>query len=129
MYERRGEKILPFPRFLGRMGLSFLLILAIVAVALCIGIMGYHYIAGLGWIDAELNAAMILSGMGPVDPMKTTPAKFFASGYALFSAVVFLTSVGIILSPVLHRIVHRFNLDSDEQGKKSKPKNASGSNR
>ena len=66
MYERKGEKLLPFPRFIWRVALSFLLVLAIAAVALMIGMLGYHYIAGLGWIDAELNAAMILTGMGPV---------------------------------------------------------------
>ena len=75
MFERKGEKLLPFPRFLGRVGLSFLLAIAIATGALVIGTLGYHYVAGLGWLDAELNAAMILTGMGPVDPMRSAAAK------------------------------------------------------
>jgi hypothetical protein len=114
MYERRPDKLLPFPRFIGRVGFSFLLVLGIVVVALLLGTLGYHFIAKLGWIDAELNAAMILTGMGPVDPMRTVAAKLFASAYAIFSAVVFLTSVGIVLTPVFHRIIHAFHLADDD---------------
>jgi hypothetical protein len=75
--------------------------------------MGYHRIAGLGWVDSVLNASMILTGMGPVDPMTTTAAKLFASAYALFSGVVFLSAVGIVLSPIFHRILHAFHLDDN----------------
>ena len=117
MYERKGEKLLPFHRFLGRVGLSLLLALGLAAVALSLGTLGYHFVAGLGWIDAELNAAMILTGMGPVDPLRTTASKAFASVYALFSGFVFLTSVGIVLSPVFHRVVHRFHLDDEHDGR------------
>jgi hypothetical protein len=99
------------PRFLKRMAISGLLASAIVSVALFAGIMGYHAIAGLRWIDSLLNASMILTGMGPVDPMTTTPAKLFASAYALFSGVVFLSAVGIVLAPIFHRILHAFHLD------------------
>jgi hypothetical protein len=83
-------------------------------VALLAGTIGYHFLAELRWVDAKLNAAMILTGMGPVDPMRTTAAKLFASGYALFSGVVFLTSVAIVLAPVFHRVVHKFHLDDDD---------------
>lgn len=117
MFERKGEKLLPFPRFLGRVGLCFLLAIGIASCALIAGILGYHYIAGLGWLDAELNAAMILTGMGPVDPMRSAAAKLFASGYALFSGVIFLTSIGIVLAPVFHRVVHRFHLDDDDSSR------------
>jgi hypothetical protein len=89
MYERKGEDLLPYPRFLKRVCLAFLVALAVATVALLVGTLGYHYVAGLAWIDAELNAAMILTGMGPVDPMRSAAAKIFASGYALFSAIVF----------------------------------------
>ena len=95
------------------MGITFLVTLAIVAFALLIGILGYHLIAGLSWIDSLLNASMILTGMGPVDPMKDTASKLFASAYALFSGVVFLSAVGIVLSPVFHRIIHAFHMDDD----------------
>ena len=95
------------------MGITFLVTLGIVAVALLIGILGYHLIARLSWIDSLLNASMLLTGMGPVDPMKDTASKLFASAYALFSGVVFLSAVGIVLSPVFHRIIHAFHMDDD----------------
>jgi hypothetical protein len=101
-----------------------LLALGVAVVALLVGTLGYHYLASLAWLDAELNAAMILTGMGPVDPMKTNAAKIFASGYALFSGIVFLTSMGIVLSPVFHRVVHKFHLDDDDNRKKKKSKAA-----
>jgi len=113
--ERKGQKLLPFPRFLNRVAISLLLALGLALIALSIGTLGYHLIAGLGWLDSELNAAMILTGMGPVDPMLTTGAKLFASAYALFSGVVFLTCVGIVLSPVFHRVVHKFHLDDEDE--------------
>jgi hypothetical protein len=119
MYERKGDDLLPFPSYLKRVGFAFVLALAVAAVALLFGALGYHYIAGLGWLDAELNAAMILTGMGPVDPMKTAGAKIFASAYALFSGIVFLTSMGIVLSPVFHRVVHKFHLDDSADNKSS----------
>jgi flagellar biosynthesis protein FliR len=125
MYEGKGDKLLPFPRFIGRVGLCLLLALGIVAIGLFLGVLGYHFIAGLAWVDSILNASMILTGMGPIDPMKTTSAKLFASGYALFSGVVFLTSMSIVLAPVFHRAVHRFHLDDEEEdeNRKKKPGN------
>ena len=114
MYERIGDRLLPWPKFARRMALSFLVVLSIVVVALLFGVLGYHAIAGLPWIDALLNASMILAGMGPVDPMKDTASKLFASAYALFSGVVFISAVGIVLSPVFHRIVHAFHIDDDQ---------------
>jgi hypothetical protein len=114
MYERIGDRLLPWPKFALRMALSFLVVLSIVVVALLFGVLGYHAIAGLPWIDALLNASMILAGMGPVDPMKDPASKLFASAYALFSGVVFISAVGIVLSPVFHRIVHAFHIDDDQ---------------
>jgi hypothetical protein len=113
MYEKIGEHLLPWPLFAKRMALSFLVTLAIVGVALLAGVLGYHLIAGLSWVDSVLNASMILTGMGPVDPMKDTASKMFASAYALFSGVVFLSAVGIVLAPVFHRVVHAFHIDED----------------
>jgi hypothetical protein len=111
MYERKRDKLLPWPRFFRRMALSAAIAVAIVAVALAAGVLGYHAVCGLKWIDAVLNASMILTGMGPVDTMTTTSAKLFASAYALFSGVVFLSAVGVVLAPVFHRILHKFHLD------------------
>jgi len=82
-----------------------------------IGMVGYHSIAGLAWIDAFQNAAMILAGMGPVDQMTTSAAKLFAGCYAIFSGLVFMTVMGIVLAPILHRVMHRFHLaDEDVNG-------------
>lgn len=115
MFERKTDKLLPWPRFVRRMVLSFLLTLGIIATALMIGVLGYHYIVRLAWIDALLNASMILTGMGPVATMTDTPSKLFASAYALFSGIVFLSATGIVLSPVFHRVLHRFHLDGDDE--------------
>lgn len=115
MYERRKDRLLPWPKFLRRLGISFLLTWLIVLLAMAVGIVGYHFIAGLSWIDAVLNASMILTGMGPVNPLTNTPAKLFASAYALFSGVVFLSAMGIVLSPIFHRVLHVFHLDEKDE--------------
>ena len=85
--------------------------LALLSFALLIGVAGYHYIARLSWIDALLNASMILTGMGPVAALTSDAAKLFASAYALFSGVVFLTVSGIALAPVVHRVLHKFHVE------------------
>ncbi len=86
----------------------------LVAVSLLIGIVGYHFMAGLGWIDALLNASMILTGMGPVTELRSDAAKVFASAYALFSGVAFITATGILLTPMFHRVLHRFHMDDKD---------------
>lgn len=83
----------------------------IVGVSLAIGASGYHWLGGLGWLDATLNAAMILTGMGPVSPLATPPAKVFGIAYALYSGVAFLTVVAVLFAPAVHRLLHRFHLD------------------
>ena len=95
------------------MALSLAATMAIVSLALAAGVIGYHAIAGLSWVDSVLNASMILTGMGPVDTMKDTASKLFASAYALFSGVIFLSAVGIVLAPIFHRIIHAFHIDDD----------------
>jgi hypothetical protein len=74
---------------------------------------GYHWLEGLSWLDAYLNAAMILGGMGPVAELHTASGKVFAGAYALFSGVVFLVGMGLLLAPVVHRALHRFHLDGE----------------
>lgn len=111
MYEKKHQKLLPRLLFVRRMALSILLAAAIASSALGVGVLGYHQIAGLRWIDSLLNASMILTGMGPVDPMTSNASKLFASAYAMFSGVIFLSVVGLVLAPVFHRILHKFNLD------------------
>lgn len=111
MFEGRHQKIAPALVFIKRLviciGIAILLILS----ALSIGIAGYHWIAGFGWVDALLNASMILGGMGPVNLLTNTGAKVFASAYALFSGLVFIAVMGIVFSPIVHRMLHKFHID------------------
>lgn len=93
-------------RILAAVGLS----LGLVVPALSIGIAGYHWIDNLGWIDSLLEASMILGGMGPVNPLHNDAAKIFASGYALFSGLVLVGVMGIILTPIAHRVIHKFHV-------------------
>ncbi len=84
---------------------------SMVGVALMVGVVGYHVTASLGWLDSLVNASMILGGMGPVDPIRSSAGKWFESFYALFSGVVFIGSVGVMLAPPAKRFLHRFHLD------------------
>jgi hypothetical protein len=88
-------------------------VLTLIGLALVVGATGYHVFDGLPWLDAFLNAAMILTGMGPVAPLSTPAAKLFATCYALFSGVFFLTMVAVLLAPALHHFLHRFHLESN----------------
>ena len=88
--------------------------LPVIAASLFLGVLGYHTLGELSWIDALLNASMILTGMGPVDHLNTDAGKLFASAYALFSGIAFLSSVGVLMAPVVHRFLHRFHLDLEE---------------
>ncbi len=83
-------------------------------IALSIGVLGYHYIAMFGWVDSLLNASMILGGMGPVGELPTNGAKIFASFYALFSGVIFISVMGLVLAPAAHRALHLFHLDEQD---------------
>jgi len=88
---------------------------ALIAASLVVGMLGYHYIAGQKWPDSFLNAAMILSGMGPVGEMNSTAAKIFAGIYALYSGLALILFAGIILSPIIHRFLHKFHLESGKK--------------
>jgi hypothetical protein len=103
--------LLPRAVFLRRLARNLLLGLVFIAASLLLGTAGYHGFAGLAWIDALLNASMILTGMGPVDPLPTTGGKLFATFYSLFSGVAFLSIVGVMVAPMVHRFLHRFHLD------------------
>ena len=113
MFESRTEPLAPRHVFLRRAAKYFGLAFVVIGVALAIGIVGYHCIAGFDWIDSLLNASMILGGMGPVGELHSDAAKLFASFYALFSGVVFITTIGVVLAPVLHRAFHKFHLEND----------------
>jgi hypothetical protein len=123
-YERLHEPLLPGRLFLGRMARSGVTAFALIGASLLIGMVGYHTLSHLSWVDSLLNASMILTGMGPVDRMESNAAKIFASAYALFSGVAFLTIVGLLMAPVVHRFLHRFHLETDEGNSEgAKPQN------
>jgi hypothetical protein len=88
--------------------------MALLFITLGLGIAGYHWLENLSWIDAYVNAAMILGGMGPVAELHTSLGKLFAGTYALFAGLIFLFAVGLILTPILHRAMHRFHLDDEK---------------
>jgi hypothetical protein len=112
-FERRQERLLPARQFVGRLLGSALIVAGMVFVSLLIGVLGYHWLGHLQWIDAVLNASMILGGMGPVDRVETAAGKLFASGYALYSGFALLTSVSVLLAPVVHRFLHHFHLETE----------------
>jgi hypothetical protein len=109
MYEHKKQPVATTATFYQRIVKNILIALLIMAVCLAIGVAGYHYTDNIAWIDAVHNASMILSGMGPVVEIKSDTGKIFSSVYALFSGVVFLSIVGFILAPAIHRIFHRLN--------------------
>lgn len=113
-YEHRSEPILPRHFFLGRLLIHTLVAFGLVMFSLGIGILGYHFIAGLSWIDALMNAAMILGGMGPVNELTNDEAKLFASIYALYAGVAFLGVFAVLIAPIVHRMLHRLHLEKDK---------------
>jgi hypothetical protein len=111
MYEHRREPVLGRQQFLQRITRHGSVGLAVIVFSLALGTAGYHSFAQLGWIDAFLNASMILTGMGPVDAMTSRGAKLFASLYALYSGIVFIATTGILLAPFLHRLLHHLHAE------------------
>ena len=111
MFETKRQRVIPARHFARRVAWSIALSAVIAAVALALGVAGFHYIGEVPWIDALHNASMILGGMGPVAEMKTDAAKLFSSAYALFCGLVFISVVAITLAPVLHRVLHKFHVD------------------
>jgi hypothetical protein len=111
MYEHHKQPLASKVTFYQRVLKNIIMAMAILFVCLAIGVLGYHYTAHIPWLDAIHNASMILSGMGPVVEIKTVSGKWFSSAYALFSGVVFITNVGVILAPAIHRIFHRLHLE------------------
>ena len=110
------HKPLPSRRFfLTHLARNFLLMSVFIIVSLGIGTAGYHWFARLPWLDATLNASMILTGMGPIAPLESRSAKLFGIGYTLYSGVAFLTAAAVLLAPVVARFLHRFHLDVHEE--------------
>ena len=122
MYERYDEPMLSRGAFLVRVAKHFLLTSGILAAWLLLGMAGYGWFAHLSVVDAFLNAAMIAGGMGPVDVLTDDSAKIFAGVYAIISGIVIIGASGIVLAPVLHRVLHALHLDDDDRdGPEGKP--------
>ena len=98
-----------------RLAHSGIIAAAFIAVSLCAGMVGYHYLEGLGWIDAFLNAAMLLGGMGPVNMPATSAGKLFAGLYALYCGLAVIFVAGVMLAPIAHRILHKFHMEGRKQ--------------
>jgi len=113
-FEHHSRPLLPRREFLFRVFRYGAFASMLIMGSLSIGVLGYHYLNDLSWLDATVNAAMILTGMGPVDPLQNDSAKWFASFYAIFSGVAFLSIVAVFFSPIVHRFLHKHHLDENE---------------
>jgi hypothetical protein len=109
VYETRDERPLSRLHFARRMSLHFGVVAGIVAASLALGMAGYMFFEHLPWRDAFLNSAMLLGGMGPVDNPRSDGGKLFAGCYALYAGLVFLISIGVVLAPIVHRLMHRYH--------------------
>jgi hypothetical protein len=116
VYESINEPLLSRRLFVRRMVRHGAAAIALLGGSLLLGVIGYWWLDDLPPVDAFLNAAMILGGMGPVDPLTNDAAKLFAGVYALYAGVVFLVSVGVIFAPALHRVLHKLHLGDDKSG-------------
>ena len=115
MYEHFRQPLISRAAFFLRIAWHVGIALGIVLVSLTIGIVGYHEFEDLSWIDATVNAAMILGGMGPMNVLQTNAGKLFASFYALFSGIIFLVAIAVLLAPAVHRFLHRFHFEFDSE--------------
>lgn len=115
MYEPRTDPPLPSQHFLGRLLRHVSVALVLVAISLAMGMAGYSYFEHLAWRDAFLNAAMLLGGMGPVNTPHTDGGKLFAGIYALYAGLVFIVTAGIVFTPVVHRVMHKFHWEKQDQ--------------
>lgn len=117
-YEHRSEPLLPWRLFLlRRVGKTVVAALAVIVLSLILGMLGYRLTEGMGWLEAFLNASMILGGMGPVDALHSRAGKLFAAFYALYSGLVLVGVAGLLLAPFMHRLLHRFHLEGRREGK------------
>jgi hypothetical protein len=117
MYEPHHQKPIPRRHFVRRLVTHFLGSLALIVISLFVGMIGYHYFERLSWLDAFLNATMLLGGMGPVESPQTDVGKLFAGFYALYSGLVFLVAAGVVFAPALHRMLHLFHWKEKENKK------------
>jgi len=112
VYERHNEKLISRRAFARRMVRHGIYATGLVALSIAIGMLGYHFFDRLPWVDAFVDTAMLLGGMGPVNPLHGNDAKIFAGVFALYSGLVFLALTALMLAPVLHRVLHAFHADA-----------------
>lgn len=111
-FEHRAQPVIPPDQFIIRLAHSGIIALALIAISLLVGMLGYHLLEDLSWIDAFLNASMLLGGMGPVNAPLTFGGKLFAGLYSLYCGLAVILVAGVILAPIAHRILHRFHVES-----------------
>ena len=116
--ESLNQPLAPPAVFARRMARSLALAVGLIGLSLIVGMIGYHHLAGLSWVDAFVNAAMILGGMGPVAELKNNPSKVFAGVYALYSGLFLILIAGLVLAPALHRLLHRLHIDEQDEADK-----------
>jgi len=114
-FERRHQALLPRNLFIRRLARWGFFAVIVLAASLAFGICGYHFLEKLPWIDATLDASMILGGMGPVDPIRSTAGKLFASFYALYSGLALIGVIGLLIAPLAHRLFHKFHLEEPKE--------------
>ena len=114
MFEHHTQPLASQSEFARRMLRFGSIAIGLILFSLGIGMIGYHFLESLSWIDSLLNASMILGGMGPVNTLQTNTGKVFASFYALYSGIILLASVGVLATPIFHRLLHRFHLELED---------------
>lgn len=114
MFEKHSQPVAAKSKFALRIIYSTLFALFFIVFGLGIGMLGYHHYEQMPWVDAFANAAMILSGMGPLTPLLTTGGKIFAGFYAIFSGLAFIMIISVMLAPIVHRFFHKFHLDNEK---------------
>jgi hypothetical protein len=112
-FENKSKELLSFSLFFRRVLLYFFYAFILILFSTAIGTIGYRHFGNLSWVDSFYNACMILTGMGPVNVMETNAAKLFASFYALFSGIAFLSTIAVFLAPIAHRFLHALHIDDD----------------
>jgi len=119
-FEHRNEKLIPRRKFYLRVFKFAMISLLILLVSLGIGVVGYMEFEKMSWVDAFLNSAMLMGGMGPVGTLQTNAGKVFAGVYALYCGFILLVSVGVFIAPIFHRFLHYFHIEEEEQGQTEK---------
>lgn len=113
-FEHRKQKVIPFRHFIIRLGRYGIFALLLIIISVSIGVSGYLFFGKLNFIDSFHMSCMILTGMGPVAEMKTEGAKLFSSFYALYSGVAFLSITAVFFAPIIHRLLHILQVESDD---------------